>query len=71
MMFAPAATPKPVIARLGAELHKAISDPALKQRFIGIGFEATPLTAEEVTAAMRRTEAALVPVIKRANIKLD
>jgi tripartite-type tricarboxylate transporter receptor subunit TctC len=71
MMFAPAATPKPLIARLGTELHKVISDPALKQRFIGIGFEATPMTAEDVAAAMRRTEAALVPVIKRANIKLD
>jgi tripartite-type tricarboxylate transporter receptor subunit TctC len=71
MMFAPAATPKPLIARLGADLHKVISDPALKQRFIGIGFEATPMTAEEVTAAMRRTEAALSPIVKRLNIKLD
>ncbi len=71
MMFAPAATPKPIVDRLGAELHKVISDPALKQRFVGIGFEATPMTADEVAAAMRRTEAALVPVIKRLNIKLD
>ena len=71
MMFAPAATPKPVVAMLGAELHKVISDPALKQRFIGIGFDATPMTADEVAAAMRRTEAALVPVVKRLNIKLD
>jgi tripartite-type tricarboxylate transporter receptor subunit TctC len=71
MMFAPAATPKPLVTRLGAELHKVISNPALKQRFIGIGFEATPMTGEEVAAAMRRTEAALVPIIKRLNIKLD
>jgi tripartite-type tricarboxylate transporter receptor subunit TctC len=71
MMFAPAATPKPLVAKLGAELHKVISDPALKQRFIGIGFEATPMTAEEVAAAMRRTEAALSPIIQRLNIKLD
>ncbi len=71
MMFAPAATPKPIVDRLGTELHKVISDPTLKQRFVGIGFEATPMTADEVAAAMRRTEAALVPVIKRLNIKLD
>ncbi len=71
MMFAPAATPKPVVALLGAALHKVMSDPALKQRFIGIGFDATPMTADEVAAAMRRTEAALAPVIKRLNIKLD
>ena len=54
-----------------ANCTRSISDPALKQRFIGIGFEATPMTGEEVAAAMRRTEAALVPVIKRLNIKLD
>jgi tripartite-type tricarboxylate transporter receptor subunit TctC len=71
MMFAPAATPKPVVARLGTELHKIISDPALKQRFITIGFEATPLSGDEVAAAMRATEAALAPIIKRLNIKLD
>ena len=71
MMFAPAATPKPLVATLGAELHKIITDPALKQRFVTIGFDATPMTADEVTAAMRKTEADLVPVVKRLNIKLD
>ena len=40
MMFAPAATPKPVVAMLGAELQKIIAEPALKQRFVGIGFDA-------------------------------
>jgi hypothetical protein len=29
------------------------------------------MTAEEVTRAMRQTEAKLAPVIKRLNIKLD
>jgi tripartite-type tricarboxylate transporter receptor subunit TctC len=71
MMFAPAATPKPLVARLGTELHKIISDPALRQRFIAIGFEATPLSGDEVAAAMRATEAALAPIIKRLSIKLD
>ena len=71
MMFAPAATPKPVLALLGAELRKIISEPTLKQRFAAIGFEATPLTGEEVAAVMRKTEADLVPIIKRLNIKLD
>ena len=55
MMFAPAATPKPVVAQLGAELHKVIAEPSLKQRFADIGFDATPMTADEVAAAMRQT----------------
>jgi tripartite-type tricarboxylate transporter receptor subunit TctC len=71
MMFAPAATPKPLVATMGAELHKVISDPSLKQRFVGIGFDATPLTGDEVAALLRKTEADLGPVIKRLNIKLD
>ena len=71
MMFAPAATPKPVITLLGAELRKVIADPALKERFAAIGFDATPMTAEEVAAAMRQTGERLAPLIKKLNIKLD
>jgi tripartite-type tricarboxylate transporter receptor subunit TctC len=71
MMFAPAATPKPLVAMLDAELRKIIAEPALKQKFAGIGFDPTPLTAAEVAAAMRKTEADLVPTVKRLNIKLD
>ena len=71
MVFAPAATPKPLIATLSAELHKIIAEPALKQRFAGIGFDPTPLTADEVAGAMRKTEADLVATVKRLNIKLD
>jgi tripartite-type tricarboxylate transporter receptor subunit TctC len=71
MMFAPAATPKPVIALLGAELRKVIADAALKERFAAIGFDATPMTADEVAAAMRQTEERLAPLIKKLGIKLD
>jgi tripartite-type tricarboxylate transporter receptor subunit TctC len=71
MVFAPAATPQNVVGTLSAELRKIIADPALKQRFAGIGFDPTPLTPEETAAALRKTEADYAPVIKRLNIKLD
>ena len=71
MIFAPAATPKAVVAMLGVELKKIIAEPELNQRFAGIGFDATPMTADEVAAAMHKTEADLSPVIKRLNINLD
>jgi tripartite-type tricarboxylate transporter receptor subunit TctC len=71
MIFAPAATPKPLIATMSAELRKIVGGPTLKQRFAGIGFDPTPLTADEVAAAMRKTEADLAPTVKRLNIKLD
>jgi tripartite-type tricarboxylate transporter receptor subunit TctC len=71
MLFAPAATPRPVVALLDAALKKVISDPAMKQRFAAIGFDATPLDSAEVAALMRKTGDDLAPVIKRLNIKLD
>jgi tripartite-type tricarboxylate transporter receptor subunit TctC len=71
MMFAPAATPRPVVALLDAELKKIIADPALAKRFADIGFDATPMSGEEVAGALRQTGEKLVPVIKRLNIKLD
>lgn len=71
MLFAPAATPKDVVALLGDALKKVIADPALKQRFAGIGFDATPLGSTEVAALMRKTAQDLAPVIKRLNVKLN
>ncbi|MET0670190.1 MAG: tripartite tricarboxylate transporter substrate binding protein [Xanthobacteraceae bacterium] len=71
MLYAPPATPKPVIAQLGAALHKVITEPSLKQKFGEIGFDATPMSAEEVSAAMKQLETRMAPVIKRLNIKLD
>jgi tripartite-type tricarboxylate transporter receptor subunit TctC len=71
MLFAPGATPKDVVALLGGALKTVIADPALKQRFAGIGFDATPLDSAEVATLMRRTGDDLAPVIKRLNIKLD
>ncbi len=71
MMFAPAATPKDVIALLSAELHKVVSDAKLKERFFAIGFDPTPMTPEQVTAAMRKIGDGYARLIKRLNIKLD
>jgi tripartite-type tricarboxylate transporter receptor subunit TctC len=71
MLFAPAATPKPVVAAIGGALHKVISEPSLKERFAAIGFDATPMTADEVAAAMRKAGSDYGPIIKRLNVKLD
>ncbi len=45
--------------------------PALKQRFINIGFDPTPTTSEEMVAVMRKTGEDWGPLIRRLNIKLD
>jgi tripartite-type tricarboxylate transporter receptor subunit TctC len=71
LLFAPKGTPKATVDYLSAELKKVVADPTLKQRFLNVGFEPTPMTPEEVTAAMRQTADAMAPTIKRLNIKLD
>ena len=71
MVLAPAATPKPVIDHLSAELRKVVGDPTLKARFAAIGFEPTPSSSEEMAAIMRKTAEDWIPVIRQLNIKMD
>jgi tripartite-type tricarboxylate transporter receptor subunit TctC len=71
MLYAPAKTPKDVVALLSSELKKIVGDPALKQRFISIGYDPTPTSSEEMAAVMRKTGEDWAPLIKRLNIKLD
>jgi tripartite-type tricarboxylate transporter receptor subunit TctC len=71
MLFVPAATPKDIVALLSAELRKIIGDAGLKERFAGIGFDPTPISADQATAILHRTGESWAPLIKRLNIKLD
>ena len=71
LVFAPPSTPKDTIALLSSELSKIVSDPTLKSRFMRIGFDPTPMTADEASAAMQKAGDDWAPVIKRLNIKLD
>jgi tripartite-type tricarboxylate transporter receptor subunit TctC len=71
MLYAPAKTPKDIVALLSSELKKIVGDPALKQRFINIGYDPTPTSSEEMVAVMRKTGDDWAPLIKRLNIKLD
>jgi tripartite-type tricarboxylate transporter receptor subunit TctC len=70
-LFAPAGTPKDTITLLSTELRKVIADPQLKERFAAIGFDATPMSAEETAAATRKTGEDWAPLIKKLDIKLD
>jgi tripartite-type tricarboxylate transporter receptor subunit TctC len=71
MLYAPAATPKDVVATLSADLRKVVGDPALAERFAKIGFDPTPTTSEEMIAVMRKTADDWTPLIRRLGIKLD
>jgi tripartite-type tricarboxylate transporter receptor subunit TctC len=71
LIFAPAGTPAPVVARLEGALKQVIGDPAVTEHFLTIGFETTPMTSKEVTAEMHRTADTFAPVIKSLGISLN
>jgi len=71
MIYAPAKTPKDIVELLSSELRKIVGDPALKQRFINIGYDPTPSTSADMVAVMKKTGEDWSPLVKRLNIKLD
>ncbi len=71
MLFAPAGTPKDIVTLLNGELRAMADQPATRERLLKIGFDPTPITAEETAAIVRKTGETWAPLIKRLNIKLD
>jgi tripartite-type tricarboxylate transporter receptor subunit TctC len=68
-IVAPAATPKPLIARLNAEVVRAIDAPDTRKRFIDLATDPASSTPEELAAYNRSELAKWKKVIKSAGIK--
>ena len=73
-VWAPAGTPKPVIARINAALSEALNDPATREKLAGLGQEIPPAdqrTPEALAAHQKSEMDKWWPVIKLAKIKPD
>ena len=70
-MYAPAATPQPIIARLNAEVTRLLALPDVKEKILAYGLEANSSTPEALTARAREDAAKWSRVIKAAGIRLD
>jgi tripartite-type tricarboxylate transporter receptor subunit TctC len=70
-ILAPAGTPRPIIARLNAELVKAMHSPEMKERLAGIGTEPVTNTPEEFAAYIHAEIAKWGDVIRKANLRAD
>jgi tripartite-type tricarboxylate transporter receptor subunit TctC len=68
-VLAPAATPKPVIAKLNAAIVKALASPDVKKRFADLGTDAMSSTPEQLAAHHRDDLARWAKVIKTAGIQ--
>jgi tripartite-type tricarboxylate transporter receptor subunit TctC len=70
-IFGPANTPRPIVERLNAEMNRILADPAVRERFYGLGFEVTGGTPSEFTAVMQSESARWSKVIRDANVKAE
>ena len=70
-IVAPAATPRPIIERIGAELVAALNDPGLAQRYRDFGAEPKPLGPAEYDAYMRAEAAKWAPIVRASGASVD
>jgi len=68
-VLAPAGTPKPIVARLNADIHKSLQDPAVAKRLAGVGFEITYGTPEQFTAYIQSEIKKWAKVVKASGAK--
>jgi len=67
----PAGVPKALVARLNAEINKALASPMAKEKLAGSGYELVGGTPEQFTELVRRETAKWADVIKRTGAKVD
>jgi len=70
-VLVPAATPKPVVQRLNAEINAILKDPDVVQRMHAAGFDLVGGTPEDFGALIKGESEKWVPVIRKAGVKVD
>src|SRR5262249_2235911 len=68
MIGAPVKTPQPILDRLHKEIHAALAQPDLKQKFQDLGIEARGGTPDEAKKLLAGEVGKWAKVIKDANI---
>ena len=70
-ILAPAGTPRPIIDRLNAEIHKALATPDAKQRLAAAGVEPLVNTPEQFGTFLKAETDRFAKVVKAANIRIE
>lgn len=68
-VYAPAATPKPVIDRMNAVFAAALAATTVRERFSGLGVDPMPLGPDTLAQLTRDDLAKWAPIIQKAGIK--
>lgn len=70
-LVAPAATPKPIVAKLHAEVQKSLQTKEVRDRMAAVGGEVLPGTAQEFGALIHSERQRYEKIVREANIKPD
>ena len=70
-VLVPANTPRPIIARLNAEMNAVLKEPDVQQKMHGFGFDLIGGTPEDFGALIAGEAARWAPVIKKVGLKID
>jgi len=70
-VFAPAATPQPIIKRLHEEITRVFGRPEVKERFLNQGVEIVGGSPQDTAAFMKSDMATTARIIKAAGIRVD
>jgi tripartite-type tricarboxylate transporter receptor subunit TctC len=70
-VLAPARTPAPIVARLNAEIVKALQSPDVKERMAKLGTEPSPSTPEQFEALIQKELKKYAAVVKASGAKVD
>jgi len=70
-ILAPAGTPAPILARLSAEVAKALAAPDVRNRLVSQGFEISYLPPDQMNALMKGDIARWGKSLREIGLKLD
>jgi tripartite-type tricarboxylate transporter receptor subunit TctC len=70
-LFAPKATPQPIIDKLNAEVVKILNMPDVKERFAGGGVVTIPSSGAELDARVKQEAERFRAIVQKANIRPD
>ena len=70
-VFAPAGTPPEIVARLNAEIGKALAEPAIRERYAAAAMEPVGGTAESLARQLRGDYDKYARLIRELGIKLE
>ena len=71
VVFAPAATPVPVIDKLNAALNKALQTPAVRERMVGEGYDPIASTPAQARARIEREMPVWARLVRERGIKAE